>query len=67
MSLLAGDRSTIRDARLQRNFVVQVILTEKPVALNHAVTTTDQVPTTVDTIQPSPSAVIELPTLKCSD
>jgi hypothetical protein len=67
IALLSGDRSTIRDARLQRNFVVQVILTDKPVSLNNAITTTDQLPTTVDDIQPSNSTATELPTVTCSD
>jgi hypothetical protein len=34
------DRSVIHEARLQRNFVVQVILTDKPIGPNDAITTT---------------------------
>jgi len=35
------DRSVINDARLQRNFVVQVILNDKPQTSSHAITTID--------------------------
>ncbi|CAF4719238.1 unnamed protein product, partial [Rotaria sp. Silwood2] len=37
---LLRDRSVIWEARLQRNFVVQVILTDKPIPPNGAITTT---------------------------
>ncbi|CAF3771350.1 unnamed protein product [Adineta steineri] len=40
---LLRDRSIIYEARLQRNFVVQVILTDKPIP-----TTTDHLPTTTN-------------------
>ncbi len=33
----------IGEARLQRNFVVQVILTDQPISPNNAITTTDHI------------------------
>jgi hypothetical protein len=40
---LLRDRSLIGEARLQRNFVVQVILTDQPISRNSAITTTDHI------------------------
>lgn len=36
----------VSDARLQRNFVVQVILTDKPITSNSAITTSGHLTTT---------------------
>jgi hypothetical protein len=57
-TLFSGDRSIISDARLQRNFVVQVILTDKPISPNSAITTTGHLTTTNDH---SNSISVELP------
>ncbi|CAF3987928.1 unnamed protein product, partial [Rotaria magnacalcarata] len=38
---LLGDRSVIWEAHLQRNFVVQVVLTDKTVASTSVITTSD--------------------------
>ncbi|UJR26695.1 hypothetical protein I4U23_008011 [Adineta vaga] len=64
---LLRDRSTLRDAHLQRNFVVQVILADKPITPNNAITTIDHLTTTVSDVKNSNSRSIEIPTLKCSD
>lgn len=45
---LLRDRSTVSDARLQRNFVVQVILNEMPSTPNGAITTTSHMNTNSD-------------------
>ena len=65
--LFLGDRSMIQEARLQRNFVVQVILTDKPVSPSTAITTTDHLTTAADERNRSNSTAIELSNLKCSD
>jgi hypothetical protein len=39
--LISGDRSTVSNARLQRHFVVQVILHDNPVQPHGAVTITN--------------------------
>ncbi|CAF1563158.1 unnamed protein product [Adineta ricciae] len=65
--IVISDRSTVRDARLQRNFVVQVILTDKPVSSTNAITTTDHITPTTDDVKHSNSTSIEIPILKCSD
>lgn len=64
LNLFSGDRSAIWEARLQRNFVVQVILTDKPISANGAITTTSHVTTVNDHINPTPvespnSSIIE--------
>ncbi len=47
--LFSGDRSVICETRLQRNFVVQVILTDKPIPpTNAAITTTEHLTTMND-------------------
>jgi len=58
---LLRDRSAICEARLQRNFVVQVILTDKPISPNDAITTTGHLTTIHDHINPPPinSSLIE--------
>ncbi len=47
-----GDRSVIYEARLQRNFVVQVILNDKPIQPNDAITTTAHLTTVNNHLTP---------------
>ena len=47
-----GDRTEIWETRLQRHFVVQVILTDNPSQPNGAITTTD--------LRPAPSNPIPI-------
>ena len=49
-----GDRTTIGETRLQRNFVVQVILQDPPLPPNGAITTTSHLMTTKDHVLYSP-------------
>jgi hypothetical protein len=44
----SGDRSVICETRLQRNFVVQVILTDKPIPSTSIITTTEHLTTTIN-------------------
>ena len=59
--LLSGDRTAVWEARLQRNFVVQVILHDSPMPPNGALTTTSHVHTSTDhrqsTSNPTPVEV----------
>lgn len=50
--LFLGDRSIISEARLQRNFVVQVILNDKSVESNDAITTTAHLTTVNNHLTP---------------
>jgi len=45
---LTGDRTAISETRLQRNFVVQVILQDQPMPPNGAITTTGHLITNHD-------------------
>ncbi|CAF5112475.1 unnamed protein product, partial [Rotaria sp. Silwood1] len=58
--ILLGDRSIIWEARLQRNFVVQVILTDKPMPPNGAITTTGHLTMANDDRNHSNSIPVEL-------
>ncbi|CAF0845625.1 unnamed protein product [Rotaria sordida] len=57
---LLRDRSVIWEARLQRNFVVQVILTDKPMSPNGAITTTGHLTMANDDKDHSNSIPVEL-------
>jgi len=56
----SGDRSVVWEARLQRNFVVQVILTDKPISSTGAITTTDHLTTVNDSINQSNPTSVQL-------
>jgi hypothetical protein len=57
---ISGDRSVVWEARLQRSFVVQVILTDKPISSTSAITTTDHLTTINDNINQSNPTSVQL-------
>ena len=60
--LLSGDRTAVWEARLQRNFVVQVILHDSPMPPNGALTTTSHVHTSTEVRQSTSNPIpIEVP------
>jgi hypothetical protein len=55
----SGDRTAVSETRLQRNFVVQVILQDQPMPPNGAITTTSHLITNNDHM--NYSTPVELP------